>query len=183
MRTKSAILPALRTKPWQVAHMLRRRLRLGHAERMRRARRLGADGNIRAAVGHRFRTACTGQTKRHDALLERCVLAFLDQSARMQRTKHVLALSDKFGASSLTPQTNFPDHTGHEVPGGHAPPPWSWRDRRNHPTREPATHQCPKCQTRQPETRLKNTQKSGSRQARSPVRISGSKRKPRARPF
>jgi hypothetical protein len=104
------------------ADLLRRRSGLGDAEGMGRAWRLGADGNIRTAIGHRVRAARASQAEGLNALLKRGFLALLNEPARMQRAEDVFALPDEFRASPLTPQTNFPDHAGHCVPVGHATP-------------------------------------------------------------
>jgi len=82
--------------------------------------RLAADGPIRATVDHGFGTARTGQTKGRDTVLQRGVVSVLDHPGRMQRTGDVRTFPDQLGASSLTPQTDFPDDTGHCFPGGHA---------------------------------------------------------------
>jgi membrane-associated PAP2 superfamily phosphatase len=88
---------------------------------MSRTWRLRANGNVRAAIRHRLGTARAGQAKGRDAILQSGILSVLDHPARMQRAQDMLALPDKFRASTLTAQTDFPDHTGHCVPGGHAP--------------------------------------------------------------
>jgi hypothetical protein len=88
---------------------------------MGRAWRLGPDGNVCAAVGHSLGTARAGQAESRNAILQIGAFPILDHPARMQRAQDVLALPDKFRTPSLTAHTDFPDYTGHRVPGGHAP--------------------------------------------------------------
>jgi hypothetical protein len=93
---------------------------LGDAIRMSRAWGLPADGNIRSALGHGFSAARARKAEGCDAAEQGGVVRVLDHPARMQRTQGMRTLLDKFCASSLTPQTDFPDDTGHCFPDGHA---------------------------------------------------------------
>jgi hypothetical protein len=100
--------------------LLRNGRLLGDAVRMSRARGLPSDGDVRGALGHGLGAARAREAEGRDAAEQGRVVRVLDHPARMQRTQGVRTFLDKSCASSLTPQTDFPDDTGHRFPDGHA---------------------------------------------------------------